>query len=216
MIVEAALGLAAGALIAGGVAGLRRSPGWSRAARAIMIVGTALTIVASLSPLIAVPAAAPSAVTPVLAAIVVGGMIYSLRLEASSVTLLTSGVLLACVTLIGTTSRTSSPSVAWWIVLLTSSLTLPAMDASVIELRKAHSRFAAATPLWMGITIGVAVHTTTSLSQHGAWIGSTPFAAWLIGAWVASSASLLTQHGRPRAVLVIAAALAVAAGALSG
>jgi hypothetical protein len=216
MIVEAALGLAAGALIAGGVAGLRRSSGWSRAARAIMVVGTALTIVASLSPLITVPAAAPSAVTPVLAAITVGGMVYSLRLEASSVTLLAGGVLLACVTLIGTTGRTGSPSVAWLIILLASSLTLPAMDASAIELRKTHSRFAAATPLWMGITIGVVAHVATSLSQHGAWIGSTPFAAWLIGAWAASSASLLMRRRRPRALLVIVAALAVAAGALSG
>lgn len=215
MIVEAALGLAGGALIATAIAGFRRVQNWERAARIAALVGAALAIAALIGWFVASPTVPPRRAVIAAALITAGGALYAFRAGLSTLALLIGGLLLTGVTL-STGHATPAPlATTGLILLLTSSLTLPAVDAAAREWHRAPIRFAAAVVLWSGFSIALAADVTTSLIQRGAWLGSTPSAAWAIAGWISSSGSLLTQRGRPRAVLIAIVALSLAFGALS-
>jgi len=216
MIAEAALGIAGGVWIAVALAGFRRVHNWQRAARLTAIIGAALAISALAGALLAeTPASAPQRVVMATAAMVVGGSLYSLRSGASTLTLLAGGLLLTYVTLTSRGDQTAPPSTVGLIIVLTSSCSLPALEASVREWQRTHSRFGVAFAVWVGSSAAAVVSATLSLVQRGAWFGSTPGDAGLIAAWVASSGSLLVRPGRLRAVLLVTAALSVALNALS-
>jgi len=215
MIAEAALGIAGGALIAAALAGFRRVRNWERAARLIAIIVAGLALLAAASLIVIRPAALASQVVLAATAVIAGGTIQSLRVAASPVALGAGGALLMYVTLAGKSDAAAPLTFVDSIAVLTSSLTLPAIDVSAREWRKAPDHFEAVVALWIGISIALAVGVLTNLIQRGTWLGSTPEAAWSMAAWAASSGSLLARRGRPRAALIFTAALAVALGALS-
>ncbi len=216
MIAEAALGIAAGAWIAVALAGLRRVHNWQRAARFTAVVGTALAIGALAATLLAeTPVSAPQRAVMAATAIVVGGSFYTFRSRASALTPLAGGLLLTYVTLTSEGDQAAPPSTVGLITVLTSGCSLPALEASVRAWRRTPGHFAAAFAVWFGTSAAAVVSAAMSQVQRGAWFGSAPSDASLIAAWVAASGSLLVRPGRPRAVLLAAAALAVALSALS-
>ena len=216
MIVEAALGIAGGALIAAALAGFRRVRNWERAARVTAVAGAALTIVA-LAGLWVMPDHTASGRAVIgTALIATGGALYTLRARISAVTPLAGGLLLTYVTLIGGRASSAPLATSSLIVLLTGSLALPVIDAAAREWRGTRIRLAAAIVLWVGLSTALMADVVTGLIQRGVWLGATPGAAWAIAGWVTSSGGLLTRRGRPRAALIAIAALATAFGALNG
>ncbi len=221
MIVEAALGIAGGALIAAALAGFGCVRNWERAARIAALAGAVLAIIALIGLLVASPTAAPRSAVIATAMIAAGGALYSLRAGLSTQAplcgeaLLIGGLLLTGVALTDGHTTTAPPATTGWIALLASSLTLPAVDTAAREWHRARLRLTAAIAVWISLSIVLAAHVAVDLIQRGAWLGSTPGAAWAIAGWLTSSGSLLTRRGRPRAVLIAIAAFSVAFGALS-
>ncbi len=214
MIDQAALGIAGGAWLAAAVAGFRRTRNWSQAARLIALGGAALAAVA----LVAAPAASPGAAlqpSAAIAAITVGAAAYALRAGASIALLLAGGLLLVRATLEGDGHTATPLAISQLVLILVSSVSLPALDAAARDWSEPARRSRVRVGVWIGLSLAVAVSATENLAQRGAWHGSTPDAIWLTAAWIASSGSLLAKRSRLRAVLVVAAALAVAFAALS-
>lgn len=214
MIAEALLGIAAGAWLAGGLAGLREPRHWTQAARLIAALGVLLTTgAAAVTSMAAIPTLSTQAALAA-SVIIAGGAVLAFRAEIAAETLLVGGLAPACMMLAG--ARDTPVSVPWLVALLTGSLTLPAIDGALRELRRLPVRTHVSSALWIGISLALAVQVALNVSRRGLWIEATPGGVWLLSAWIAASAGRLTRPGRPRAALVSTAALALAISALGG
>jgi hypothetical protein len=219
MIAEALFGIAAGSLLAGGLAGLRSIRNWRLIARIIWIGSLILTLAALAVVLSGATSAIPARIAIAVAFIIAGGTFFSVRANAHAETLpltLVGGAgALICVTLNSGSGSASPPSIEWAIVVLAGGLALPTLDGALHEWRRKTPGIDLSSAWWIGVSTAVAAHVMTSMSQHGTWMDQTPGAAWLMAAWITASGSRLTRHGEPRAALLIISVLALTASALS-
>jgi len=208
MIDEALLGISAGALLAGGLSGLRRPRGWERATRIIAFGGALLALLAFIAVLVESRTALSLQAALTSAMLLIGGAFLAFKTETLPSTFIAGSLLLAYLTL--AQPEAIAPSLDGLIAILASAITLPALDAAARELRRMPTRVDVSMALWLGVTVALVTHIALSMARRGAWIDDTPGAAWLLAAWIAASGSRLTQRGRPRALLGIAAALMIA------
>ncbi len=212
MMVEAIAGIAAGALIAAALAGIRRVRNWSKAGRIAAIVSLLAGLLAALSP-VWQPAAGglPLAVYAAFF-IATGGLILAIVEKAPPWMLLASSALLIYATLVPG-EAVAPVYIAALAIIAASVETLPGLEAAARSWRGSVDRTRNA--LWLGISIALAASAAESLLERGAWLGSAPRDAWLVAAWITSSGSLLVEHSHWRAALMFAAALSIGVCALS-
>jgi hypothetical protein len=215
MMAEALFGIAAGSLLAGGLAGLRSIRNWRLIARIIWIGSLILTLAAAAVVLSGATSAISARAAIAVAVIIAGGTFFSMRAEALPLTLVGGAGALICVTLNSGSGSASPPSIGWAIVVLAGGLALPTLDGALHEWRRKTPGIDLSSAWWIGVSTAVAAHVMTSMSQRGTWMDQTPGAAWLMAAWVTASGSRLTRRGGPRAALLIVSVLALSAGALS-
>jgi hypothetical protein len=218
MMSQAAAGLAAGVLLAGALAGFRRVSGWQRSIRVVALAGIALSAAGIVLELIESVSNASASFSPgmVLLMIAIGGAAYTFQTKSSPFILLTTGLLLAYATLASMPSATSPRThLAQIVVAVASASTLPALHASVLKWRQLPAAIFPVRGIWLTAALALVLYAAASLAERGAWLGSSAGEIWVLAAWVASSASLLTRQARPRAALLFAAALAIAFSALS-
>jgi hypothetical protein len=212
MMVEAIAGIAAGALIAAALAGIRHVHNWSKAGRIAAIVSLLAGLPTVLSPVWLPAAGALPAATYAAFFIAAGGMILAIREKAPPWMLLASSALLIYATF--APGEAAAPiSIVALVIIAASIKTLPGFDAAARSWQGSVDRTRIA--LWLGISIALAASAVASLLGRGAWLGSAPREAWLMAAWITSSGSLLVEHSRWRAALIFAAALSIGACALS-
>lgn len=207
---QAALSLAIGVFIVGGLITWRDVPHRKHVTRAIAVAGVILVWGAVLGSVIEMSSSDSvsfSQATIIMAAIASGIAIYAWRVEVSPSIFLGGGLLLAYAAL--SESREVSPSFSALIILLTASMTLPTLDSAVHTPRHSVRRFESIIVIWIGLSLMLVIHVATNLYQRGMWFDTTTGAAWLMSAWLASSSSLLLKPGLVRTISTVIAALLV-------
>lgn len=217
MIVNAALGISAGVMLAGALAAIGQIRAAARILRLVAmsgfvfaLAGVVLDVVQHVS-----NGSAPFSTRTIAALIALGGAAYTFHTKSSPFILLTGGLLLTYATL-SSTYEAPSPrtDLAKMVLAVASASTLPTLDASVRKWRRLVTAFPV-RELWFILTLALIASVWNSLLGRGAWLGSTGRDAWLVAAWICGSGGLLLSAHRAQAALLFAAALALALSALS-
>jgi hypothetical protein len=219
MIAPAIMAMAAGVLLVGSLAGLRRVQLWARAARAIAIVGTLLAVAGLAFQFVEV-ASNRLALNALhlyfgAACVAIGGTAYTFHTKSSPFTLFIGGMVLAYATLATTSDASTLTEIAGLSGPIAGMTTLPMLAAAAGDWRGLPVRAGVIRLAWFVVALALIGHAAYMLVERGAWLAATPGAAGLIGAWAASSGSLLARPGRSRAALLAATAVCAAIGALS-
>lgn len=223
MIFQAALGIMTGISLAVTLAGFRPAPSWSRVATLVAGIGIALFAALLIGDLFVNPGG-PSRSAVAFTAIGLGGVaaaILDRKLRAGSrppgTAMLISSLFFLYATLTVTgNDKASLIATVLPIFLFACIPTLMAVHQASFEWRRTAYRFGGIARWWFGLlTFAAAAGVLNSLIEQGTWLDTSPSAVWLFAAWIVAGAGLLVGPGRPRAALLLAAAVATVLTALA-
>jgi len=216
MILDAALGITAGAVLSVALAGARRVRNWQRAAAVVSVAGVVVVLLALASRLLPALGYAPAARLNLILIAFGGVALWARSVSTSSATGIAGGVLLVWATLApGDGSAPQSFSaVAIGLGVVCLNL-LPVADDAILEWRAMPGRARWRKTQIALISVVVVANAIERILENGMWFGSSPSEAWLLAAWVTGSAGLIMARGRPRAAVTLVAALTAAASALT-